>query len=109
MHRAGADFVMSYASLGANMALNVLKQNDILMLAEGLGMIKMEIPVDLAGKSLKETNVRKETGCTIVAYSLEGEMRTNPDPDEPLPGGCEIILIGPREAEEKFLRRFGAG
>ena len=35
LHRAGADFVASYASMGANIISNLLKHSDILMLAEG--------------------------------------------------------------------------
>ena len=36
LHRAGADFVMSYASMGANAIYNVLEKGDVVMLAEGL-------------------------------------------------------------------------
>jgi Trk K+ transport system NAD-binding subunit len=36
LHRAGADFVMSYASMGANAIWNLLQRNDVLMVTEGL-------------------------------------------------------------------------
>ncbi len=35
LHRAGADFVISYSSLGANAIFNFLQRNDILMLRKG--------------------------------------------------------------------------
>jgi hypothetical protein len=38
LHRAGADFVMSYSSLGANAIFNFLKNEETLMLAEGLNI-----------------------------------------------------------------------
>src|SRR5690606_4467455 len=31
LHKAGADFVMSYASMGANAIFNVLKRDDVVM------------------------------------------------------------------------------
>ncbi len=37
LHRAGADFVMSYASTGANAIINLIGRDNILMVAEGAG------------------------------------------------------------------------
>src|SRR5690606_35979816 len=42
LHRAGADFVMSYASMGSNIIFNLLKRSDVLMLAEGLNVFRMK-------------------------------------------------------------------
>lgn len=106
LHRAGADFVMSYASMGANTMFNLLKRSDVLMVTEGLDLFKVRIPPALVGKSIAQLGVRKETGCTIVAYQENGEMHINPDPSVPLPGDCEIIVIGSVEAEDVFLNRF---
>ncbi|MCB1124632.1 MAG: NAD-binding protein, partial [Verrucomicrobiae bacterium] len=63
LHRAGTDFVMSYAGMGAGMILNVLRGERLLMVAEGLGLFKVRVPEMLVGKSLLESNVRNETGC----------------------------------------------
>ncbi len=41
LHRAGADFVLSYASMGANAIFNVLKRGEVLMVAEGLNVFAM--------------------------------------------------------------------
>ena len=106
LHRAGADVVLSYASMAANAIFNQLKRSDVIMLAEGLDLFRMEIPRSLAGRKIADMNVRKETGCTIAAYILGGDMIVNPDPHEPLPGDCQIIIIGSDEAEDKFLKLF---
>jgi len=106
LHRAGADFVMSYASMGANIVFNLLKRSDILMLAEGLSVFRMNTPASLAGKSLAETAVRKETGCHVIAINENGQSHINPDPQRPLPENSEIILIGSPEAEQKFFKRY---
>ena len=38
LHRAGADSVLSYASMGASAVMNMLKRSKILMVAEGLDL-----------------------------------------------------------------------
>lgn len=103
LHRAGADFVMSYASMGANTILNLLKRSDILMVAEGLDLIKVSVPSPLEGRTIAESSIRKETGCTIIAVNKDDHMNINPDPDLVLEQGAEIILIGTVEAENRFF------
>lgn len=107
LHRAGADFVMSYASMGANIIFNLLKRSDILMLAEGLNVFRMKMPPALAGKSLVETNLRQTTGCNVVAINENSHFEINPNPQLPLPEQSEIVLIGTLEAEQEFFRRYG--
>ncbi len=107
MHRAGADFVMSYASMGANTILNLLQRSDILMVAEGLDLIKVKVPHQLSGKTIKESSIRKETGCTIIGIEDDEEMHINPEPNMILPEGAEIILIGTVDAENQFFQLYG--
>ncbi len=103
LHRAGADFVMSFASMGANAIFNLLERSDILMVAEGLDVLRMRIPTALQGKSLAESSIRPMTGCSVIAVSKDGSMDINPDPRAPLPADAEIVLIGTVEAERRFL------
>ncbi len=107
MHRAGSDYVMSYASMGANTILNLLKRSDILMVAEGLDLIKVNVPKQLVGKTLAESSIRKETGCTVIALRTNEDMKINPEPEMVLYLGSEIILIGTVEAENKFFELYG--
>ncbi|MDB5262832.1 MAG: transport system, NAD-binding component [Adhaeribacter sp.] len=108
MHRAGADFVMSYASMGANTIFNLLKRSDILMVAEGLDLLKVKVPAQLAGYTIAQSSIRKETGCTLIAIRNGEAMQINPEPNTILPAAAEIILIGTVEAENKFLNMYGA-
>lgn len=109
LHRAGADFVMSYASMGANALFNLLERSDILMVAEGLDVLRMEIPASLQGKTLAESSVRARTGCSVIAVNRKGTMEINPDPHIPLPAGAELVLIGTVEDETRFLSTFRDG
>ncbi|HSJ10377.1 MAG TPA: NAD-binding protein [Longimicrobiales bacterium] len=111
LHRAGADFVMSYASMGANAIFNVLEQDDVVMIAEGLDVFRTRVPPSLAGRPLIESQVRERTGCSIVAVEVGGETIVNPDATTPLPTDpdAELIIIGSTEAERRFLDAFLPG
>ncbi len=107
LHRAGADFVMSYASMGANIILNLLKRNDIVMITEGLNFFRVKLPNELAGKTIAESQIYQETGCYITAVFTGKESIVSPPPSMKLSAECEILLIGTIEAENKYLERFG--
>jgi Trk K+ transport system NAD-binding subunit len=107
LHRAGADFVMSYSSMGANAVFNVLERGDVVMLAEGLDVFRHPVPPSLAGRPLAQTRIREESGCSVVALETQGVAQINPPPDVPLPLGAELILIGTTQAERRFVERFG--
>ncbi|GIK73601.1 MAG: potassium transporter [Chloroflexota bacterium] len=106
LHRAGADFVLSYASMGASAILNLLNRGEILMVAEGLDVFEMQTPASLVGKTIAESNIRALTGCTVVAIEQDGVTHINPDPFIPLPADAQMILIGTVAAENRFLKRF---
>lgn len=106
LHRAGADFVMSYASLGANAIFEFLERGDSLMVTEGLDILKIRMPASLAGRTMAEAGIRRLTGCTVVAVETEGSTEVTLDPMQPLPADAEIILIGSAEGQSRFLKTF---
>ncbi|MFP3867151.1 MAG: potassium channel family protein [Desulfobacteraceae bacterium] len=106
LHTAGANLVMSAASLAANTIFNLLISNKVLMISEGLNIFRVKTHPSLAGKTLRESKIREETGCTLIAIQTDGEMRINPNPDQPLAATDELILIGTGEAEKLFLNRY---
>ncbi|MGV3664350.1 MAG: potassium channel family protein [Prosthecobacter sp.] len=104
--RAGADLVLSYAAMGANTLLNVLRGSDHLLLAEGVNVFPAEIPPSMAGRTLRDLHLRSETGCSIIAVEGGGERVVNPPADHSLPDKGRIFLVGTIQAEERFLRKF---
>jgi len=106
LHRAGADFVLSYASMGSNAIISRLSRSNILMVAEGLDVFEVDVPASLVGTSIAAGEIRNQSGCAVVALR-QGETTTiNPDPHAPLPADAELILIGSVEAEKRFLKRY---
>ena len=103
LHRAGADFVMSYSSLGANAIFNFLNQEEAVTLTEGLNIFHLRAPASLIGKTLATSMIREKTGCSVVAIKEKGAMQINLDPLMPIRENAELVLIGTQEGERKFL------
>jgi Trk K+ transport system NAD-binding subunit len=106
LHRAGADFVLSYATTGATIIFNLLRQTDILLLAEGLSAFRLPVPASMVGKSIAACSIRRDTGCNVIAVVRNGAFEVNPDPSVPLPRDAQLVIIGDVEAESRFVRRF---
>ena len=106
LHRAGADFVMSYATTGATTIYNLLQRIDILLLAEGLHIFRVDTPLELAGQQLGESGIRGQTGCTVVAVGEADHFSCNPGREAVLKPQSELVLIGDAAAESRFLKRY---
>ena len=104
LHTAGANLVMSYSSMATNTILNLLKPDELLMLAEGLNIFRIGVHPELVGKSLSESQIRKQTGCNIIAVNDQGKIHINPEPAFRFAENNELILIGTGEAERKFFQ-----
>jgi Trk K+ transport system NAD-binding subunit len=104
LHTAGADLVMSYASMAANTILNLLKPDELLMLAEGLNIFRVAVPPSYVGKSLAECQIRTQTGCSVIAICDPEAMCINPGPSDLISRHNELILIGSGEAESRFFK-----
>lgn len=108
LHRAGADFVMSYASMGANAILNILEGGNVVMIAEGLDLFRVSVPRTLWGVKLRDSRIRQDTGCHVVAVKDSTGMHTNPPAETELPSepDAELILVGTTADEQRFLKWF---
>ena len=109
LHRAGADLVMSYASMASTCIMNLLKKEQTLMAVEGLSIFRTCAGQSLVGKSLIENRIREMTGCNVVAITRFGKNFLNPDPAMPLQEEDELLLIGTMEAEKQFMEYFNLG
>jgi voltage-gated potassium channel len=106
LHRVGADYVFSYASMGANVISNMLRGHRMLFVAVGLDVFKVPVPQALVGRTLADSNLRQETGCTVLAMRTGQNATAQVDGSMPFPDGGELILIGDREAEDRFFDRY---
>lgn len=103
LHRAGADVVVSYASMGANAILNFLQPDEVSVFTEGLNVFSRKAHQSMIGKSLAENRVRERTGCSVIAINRGDKQMVSPDPFEPLQDGDELIVIGRVDSEKRYL------
>jgi voltage-gated potassium channel len=106
LHRAGADFVLSYSAMGANAIVNRLRDSSLLLLAEGLDVATVRVPAALVGRTLQESGIRSETGVNVLAIRHRGVMTINPDANTPIPDGAELVMLGDRESERRFFEKY---
>lgn len=106
LHRAGADFVMSYPVLGVDAVFSFFTNQDVLMLVEGLTLFRVQAPGSIDGLTLAESRIRQDTGCSVVAIKDDGKLVVNPGPSVPILKDAEMIIIGTYEGERQFFRTY---
>jgi voltage-gated potassium channel len=108
LFRAGATRVVSPYLIGGRRIAQMLKKPtvvdfiDIAMMGSHLGLMIEEAAIgdksNLIGKSLIDSQLRKDYGVIIVAIKkLSGDMVFNPAPSEKLEGGDVIVVLGKKE------------
>lgn len=109
MHAAGADLVLSQASLVTNCIINLLEPGKVTMVNEGLTIFRSPVSKKLIGRPLMGCGIRSKTHCSVVALrDADGEMQINPEPQHIFSPGEEIVLIGDRQGEKNFYDVFGS-
>lgn len=106
LYRAGADAVLSYAGTGSAAIWNEFRNDETLLVAQGLSVFRTPIPPSLAGRSLADAHVYRRTQCNVVAVERDGRIVGNPDASIPLPSEGDLVLVGTDEAAARFAETF---
>ena len=109
IYRAGADFVLSYASLGCEFITAYLAGREPVMLGEGAEVFPAPVPASLVGKSLAESGIGAKTGMVVLALEIDDETITNPSATQPLSENAKLLLLGTTEQRERFHEAFSRG
>ena len=101
LYAAGADFVVSNASVGANILMNILEKKESIFLSEGLEIERYPLPAVMDGLTLAESRIRSRTGSTVIAVIPpdEGEAVVLPIPETVLMRGMTLMVIGSPEQQ----------
>ena len=108
IHRAGADFVLSYASLGVAAVISALQGKDLVVLGEDLDLFALPAPRSLQGETLLTSGIGAGTGLIVIGIQENGEVITNPSPDTKLEEGSELVMMGSTAQRIKFWDLFGS-
>ncbi len=109
IYRAGADFVLSYATLGVDAIMSVLEGETLMELGEGVDLYRRAVPESLYGKSLAESGMGALTGVNVVAISENGLSITNVMPNTQLEPGMDLLLVGSNDQMQRFAELFEKG
>ena len=107
IYRAGADFALSYTSLGVEDIFAQLHAQELLVIGEGVEIFVVPAPAALVGRDLGGCAVAERTGLTIVGVQQNGVVVTNPPGSTSLQKGTELIMLGSNEQRQAFARDFG--
>ncbi|MBK3331768.1 cation:proton antiporter regulatory subunit [Persephonella atlantica] len=83
------------------------KEKEVLIENLAIEWIKVPQSSPLTEKSIKEADIRKRSGVTVIAIIKKDKTIINPRPDEIISAGDTLVVVGTREQVENFIREFG--
>jgi len=108
-YRAGADYVLSLASVTGRMAASrLLGGRDLVSLKQQVGTLRQEVPA-LDGLTIEEANIRGRTGCTVVAITRGADIISDIGPDTTIQPGDELVVVGTNEGITAFEQEYQPG
>jgi len=102
IQRAGADFVLSYVSLGVQTVYSIMQGRELIVLGEGVVFFYLPIPQSLAGKTLADAEIGARIGLNVIGVQKDGQFITNLPPDQRLVEGSSLVALGSPEQRERF-------
>ena len=106
IHRAGADFVLSYTTLGIEAVMSLLRGYPPVLLGERVELFSVAVPAMLAGRPLRDSGIGSKTGLSVVSLP-RGDQLTAPLTSETvLATGAELVMLGSHEQRAAFNAAF---
>lgn len=106
IQRAGADFVLSYASLGVQTALSMIQGHELVVLGEGVDLFRLKVPHSLAGTTLAGGGIGARTGLNVIAIETADRTVTSPPPSTVLREDAVLLVLGSSEQRKLFAEAF---
>jgi Trk K+ transport system NAD-binding subunit len=108
IHRAGADFALSYTTLGVEAVISLLRGYELLVLGEGVELFSVPVPRSLAGRILAESDIGSATGMSVVALDRNGTLNNQLTRETTLEPDAILLMLGSLEQRRKFAELFEA-
>lgn len=106
IHRAGADFVLSYTSLGVESIMTLVSGDAAVTLGEGVRLFELDVPPSLARQPLSKTGIGSRTGLSVVAIEGRDALTTQLTADTVLPEGGKLVMLGSAGQRKAFAAAF---
>ena len=106
IHRAGADFVLSDATIGVEAVISLLDGHDPVLLGEGVKLFTVGVPRSLAGRPLRESGIGSRTGMSVIGIQQGGQYISTLTAETILPPDGELLLLGSLHQRRTFGTAF---
>lgn len=108
IYRAGADYVASVPLVASHMLFKMVRDEGegLTILFEGLELKRHEVPKRsaIAGRSIREAEIRRRCGCTVVAIERSGVINYKVTPDTLIRTGDVLAVLGSPSEIDLFSR-----
>ena len=106
IHRAGAEFVLSYSTLAVTSLMSLVHGRELVLVGEGVDLFVEPVPARLAGRTLGESGLGARTGLNVVAVQKHDGPAVNPVGETELEAGHELVMLGTPEQLADFRKVF---
>lgn len=105
-YRAGADYVLSLATVTGRMSASyLLAGRDGLSVDQQVAVRRLGAPA-LHGRTVASANIRERTGCTVIAIERGEKIQTEIGPETTIRPDDELTLVGTDDSIREFEDRF---
>ena len=106
IYRAGADFVVSYVSLGVEHIMALVSGDASVTVGEGVRLFEITVPPSLEGLRLSQTGIGSQTGLSVVALDERSKLTTHLTADTVLPAQGRLLMLGSEAQRRRFAELF---
>ncbi len=106
IHRAGADFVLSDATIGVEAVMSLLDGHEPVLLGEGVRLFTVGVPAALGGRPLRDSGIGSRTGMSVIAVRHGEEYISTLTGETVLPPGGELLMLGSLNQRRSFGAAF---
>jgi len=103
IHRAGADFALSRASLAIQTLISLILDRPLIVIGEGVELMTEPVPANLVGVELSASGIGADTGLNVIGIRVAGQFVANPAATTELVADGELLMMGTREQHRLFL------
>lgn len=87
---------------GAYFQPPVVEKMDMVLDQLAIEWLKVTEGSPLAGSTIAQAGIRKQTGASVIAILRHGEALPNPQPDAELQPGDTLMVVGDRDQVARF-------
>lgn len=99
--RAGADLALSYATLGVESLMSIIRQREVLFLGEGIELFRLDVPRTARARTIADLGLGARSGAVVIGLEQNGEFVQTPGGDAVVqPGSTIFVIANPAEQDE---------